>query len=68
MTNHKIRKNLLRAGAAAEYCGLSKSTLDKYRVTGEGPVYFKLGRAVLYKTDDLDNWINSNRKSSTSDA
>lgn len=46
----------IRVKAAAEYLGLSKSTLDKLRHFGGGPKYFKLGRAVIYSTDDLDAW------------
>ena len=57
----------LRAGNAASYCGLSKSTFDKYRLTGEGPVFIKLGRSVVYDTFDLDVWLEENRRKSTSE-
>ena len=57
----------LRAAAAAAYCGLSKSTLDKYRLTGEGPVFLKLGRAVFYDIKDVDQWLLDHRRISTSD-
>lgn len=57
----------LRTKAAADYCGLSKSTLDKYRLTGEGPTFLKLGRSVAYDQRDLDAWLNSKRRQSTSD-
>lgn len=51
----------LRVLKAAEYVGLSKSTLDKFRCYGTGPVYFKLGRAVVYRTADLDDWVAEHR-------
>lgn len=60
--NHHHR---LRTADAASYCGLSKSTFDKYRLTGEGPAFLKLGRSVVYDTADLDTWLTANRQSST---
>lgn len=58
----------LRTQAAANYCSLSKSTLEKYRLTGNGPVYIALGRAVAYDTADLDEWMASHKRRSTSEA
>lgn len=55
----------VRVRAAAEYLGLSKSTLDKLRHFGGGPRYFKLGRIVVYDTDDLDAWRNERAATST---
>lgn len=46
----------IRVKEAANYLGLSKSTLDKLRCFGGGPRCFKLGRAVVYSTTDLDAW------------
>lgn len=51
----------LRVLKAAEYVGLSKSTLDKLRCYGTGPRYIKLGRAVVYSTADLDDWVAEHR-------
>lgn len=56
----------LRTDGAARYVGLSVSTLEKLRLTGDGPEYIKLGRTVLYKPEDLDAWIDGNRRKSTS--
>lgn len=56
-----------RVQDAASYCGLSASTLNKYRVTGEGPVFHKLGRAVLYDICDLDIWLESCKRRSTAE-
>ena len=52
---------------AAQHLGLSESTLNKLRLTGGGPTYIKLGRRVLYKTQDLEDWLGRHRRSSTSD-
>jgi len=55
----------VRVRVAAEYLGLSKSTMDKLRHFGGGPRYFKLGRIVVYDTDDLDAWRNERAATST---
>lgn len=52
---------------AAEYCGFSPSFLEKLRIYGGGPAYSKLGRAVLYKFSDLDEWIAAARCSNTAE-
>ena len=55
----------IRTKEAAYYLGLSKSTLDKLRCFGGGPRFFKLGRAVIYSTDDLDTWRNERAATTT---
>jgi predicted DNA-binding transcriptional regulator AlpA len=56
-----------RTSEAAIYCGLSMSTLNKLRMFGGGPIYLKLGRSVVYDQDDLDAWLDSKKRQSTSD-
>jgi hypothetical protein len=61
-------KHVLRTPQAAEYVGLSASTLEKLRLTGNGPVYQKAGsKIVIYRVEDLDTWLNTQRRNSTSD-
>lgn len=57
----------LRTPEAAKYTGLAKSTLEKLRVSGAGCTFIRIGRAVLYDPDDLDNWLMAHRRKSTSD-
>lgn len=52
--------------AASRHVGVSKSTLEKARVYGGGPVYLKLGRLVRYRISDLDAWMAERIVSSTS--
>lgn len=52
----------IRVQQAADYIGLSKSFLDKSRCYGTGPAYVRLGRTIIYRTDDLDAWLNFNRQ------
>ena len=61
-------KRVLRTAQAAEYVGLSASTLEKFRLNGSGPVYQKAGpKIVVYRPEDLDAWLSSQRRRSTSD-
>lgn len=52
---------------AAKYTRRGQSTLEKLRLTGGGPVFIKAGRTVRYRKSDLDSWLNSHRRRSTSD-
>lgn len=52
--------------AAAKYCGVGKSTLEKLRLTGGGPAYLKPTRSVIYQVSDLDRWLDLKRRRSTS--
>ena len=58
---------VLRTPDAAQYCGSSKSTFEKLRLSGGGPIYSKLGSRVVYRIEDLDAWIAANRRRTTSD-
>jgi predicted DNA-binding transcriptional regulator AlpA len=51
---------------AAHRVGLSVFTLQRYRITGGGPKYAKLGRRVVYRVADLDEWVAARIVSSTS--
>jgi predicted DNA-binding transcriptional regulator AlpA len=60
-------RQMLRTPQAAQYLGISASTLNKYRVFGGGPAFCKLSRVVVYDPNDLDAWLASCRRTSTSD-
>jgi predicted DNA-binding transcriptional regulator AlpA len=57
----------LRTPEAARFVGLSIRTLEKHRIYGTGPRYSKLGGRVVYALEDLQNWVQSAAKASTSD-
>jgi predicted DNA-binding transcriptional regulator AlpA len=57
----------LRTPEAAAFLGVSKSFMEKCRLTGNGPAYAKLGRVVVYDPSDLDTWANTRKRSSTSE-
>ena len=60
-------RELLDAKGAAAYLRLASQTLAKMRLSGMGPPYYKVGRRVLYDRTDLDRWLDSKRRFSTSD-
>jgi hypothetical protein len=57
----------LRTPEAARYCGVSASLLNRLRVTGGGPAYSKISSIVCYDPDDLDLWLASKQRYSTSE-
>ncbi|MBW7836529.1 MAG: helix-turn-helix domain-containing protein [Sphingomonadales bacterium] len=63
----KLHNHFLTTIEAANYLRLSPRTLEKMRVTGEGPQFRKLGRRVLYTKGDLDAWAEAQTRKSTSD-
>ena len=60
-------RQILTTREAAEYLGLFASTLHRYRVTGEGPVFHRFGARVRYSIPDLDKWAALRRRASTAD-
>ena len=58
----------LRQRSLLAIVGLSESTLAKLRLNGNGPVYCKLGRRVVYRLADLEQWLQSRTARDTSDA
>lgn len=62
-----IASKWLRTRQAAAYLNISHRTLEKLRSTGGGPSYRKVTGTVLYRMDELDEWIESKTFTSTSD-
>ena len=58
---------LLTTRQAAARLGLSPRTLERYRVTGGGPEFVKMGHAVRYVAGKLNEWIEARTRRSTSD-
>ncbi|MDE0591586.1 helix-turn-helix domain-containing protein [Halocynthiibacter sp. C4] len=51
---------------AADYLCQSIRTLQKWRVTGFGPQFYKPGRSVRYRRRDLRDWAESRMRRNTS--
>lgn len=59
---------LLSEKQSAEYLGgLTPKALQAWRVRGGGPTFLKIGRLVRYSKADLDTWLATRRRESTSD-
>jgi len=59
---------MMRPPEAAHYLGLSESSLAKWRCSGTGPAYMKVGeRVVAYDQSELDSWLRSRSRRSTSE-
>lgn len=63
----EVTLDILNTKEAAAYVRLGKPTLERFRITGSGPVYVKLGSAVRYRKVDLDAWLASRATRSTSE-
>ena len=75
---HDTKRNLngnakayLTTTEAAQHVRLSARTLERFRVEGTGPTYYKAGdgkRAkVLYTLKNLDDWLTNLEFNSTSE-
>jgi predicted DNA-binding transcriptional regulator AlpA len=60
--------NLLTQPETADETRLSERTLERHRLTGTGPKFVRLGRRVLYRREDVEEWIAANICRSTSEA
>ena len=61
-------QRVLRTRDAATYLGVAASTLEKFRLTGGGPRFIRLGRrAVGYDVNDLIEWLEVRKVRSTSE-
>jgi hypothetical protein len=62
-----VSDTLLTQNEAASFLRLSPRTLERHRVTGNGPKFMKAGKRVLYSDEELRNWLAANTFQSTSE-
>ncbi|ABV92142.1 hypothetical protein Dshi_0393 [Dinoroseobacter shibae DFL 12 = DSM 16493] len=53
--------------AVADMLCQSVRTIQKWRVTGYGPAFYKLGRSVRYRQDEVLGWADARRRAHTSE-
>jgi excisionase family DNA binding protein len=58
---------LLTQRQAAELLCLSERTVERFRVSGMGPKFVRLGRSIRYRLSDVEAWIASRVVGSTSE-
>lgn len=61
----------LTSNEAAELLRISRRTLERWRLEGNGPRYFKLGTGkrsrVVYREAEIESWVNRSSYGSTSE-
>lgn len=63
-----MNQTLFTTEAAAHYLGVSKAFLERDRWAGARIPFIKLGtRSIRYRLEDLDRFIESQTRTSTSD-
>jgi predicted DNA-binding transcriptional regulator AlpA len=62
-----MSSELLTVSEAARWAHLSESALNKFRLTGTGPRFIRLGRAIRYRQADLEAWVEAGAANSTSE-
>ena len=60
-------RRLLKEDEAAQILSLEVATLRRWRWSGRGPRFIKLGGAVRYDPTDVQAFIDAQRRESTSD-
>lgn len=46
---------------AASFLGLSRQSLANWRCQRRGPVYHKIGGRIIYRAEDLEQFLHANR-------
>ena len=60
-------RKFLSTREAAAWLGLSARTLDRYRVSCDGPAFHRFGSRVRYLAADLEAWASARRLSTSDD-
>jgi excisionase family DNA binding protein len=58
---------MVRTEQAAAILDVKKSTMEAWRCRGGGPPFVRYGRAIRYREEDLDRFIESKVRSNTSE-
>lgn len=68
MSDTTVEKRAYTEQETAVYIGMSRSFLRQARMEGQrknrtiAPPFIKIGRAVRYLKEDLDNWLDNHTK------
>jgi predicted DNA-binding transcriptional regulator AlpA len=61
-------ERLLDQHAVSEILSLSERTLERLRVSGDGPRFVRLGHSIRYRPADVEAWVADRVVGSTSEA
>jgi excisionase family DNA binding protein len=54
--------DLIDTVTLARRTGIPERTFDQYAYQGKGPAFIKIGRHRRYRPEDVDAWLESNRR------
>ena len=58
---------LLTQRQASEMLALSERTLERFRISGIGPKFVRMGKSIRYRLGDVEAWIERRTVGSTSE-
>jgi predicted DNA-binding transcriptional regulator AlpA len=61
-------ESLLDTGDVALRLKVPLETVRSWRYTGRGPRFFKVGRSVRYRPEDVERWLTENAVTPSGDA
>lgn len=59
---------LLLPPDVAKFLNVSESCLAKWRCSGGGPIFLKIGNRIRYRRSDVEAYLDRAARASTSDA
>lgn len=62
-----MQSDILKTDEVASRLKLSKRYIEALRLKGAGPQHIRIGRAVRYRLEDVNEWVQSRVRKSTSD-
>lgn len=66
ITENEVAERYLTETEVANWLGLSKRTLQGWRLKGKGPEFEKFERSVRYSPTIIQTWIRTRERTSTS--
>ena len=61
-------ETFLTTTQVAETLGISGRSLERWRLTGSGPKFIRVGKSVRYASGDISSWLATRRFASTAGA
>lgn len=52
-------EEFLRPPVVSKRIDVSEATLRRWRATGQGPAFLRVGRQVRYRASDVDAWLQN---------
>lgn len=68
MSTQNELQPLLTESEAAAFLNFTPRAMQAWRIRGGGPAYIRVSaRAIRYRQEDIDRWLDERRRTSTSD-